>query len=175
MMKLYFACHGESEANIENVIANREDEDDYPLTGRGREQAQMLAASLADAHLTRLYTSPLLRALETSRIVAEAQRLTPRLVEALRDIGSDESFEDAQTRFIPLIDLMIERYAETDNAFLLIGHGGLFRALLPVILSNVDRAYAVAHPLAYTATVAAEWRDGQLICTDWCGQPVPAS
>ncbi len=204
-MKLYFARHGESEANIEHVLSNR-DADEYPLTEQGRAQAHALAHSLADVPLTRLYTSPLLRAIETSRIVAEAKGLTPRIVEALReyDCGvlegqSDletwalheqtwrdwlerghfdsapeggESFEDIRQRFVPLIDLMIERYAETPNEFLLVGHGGLFRAMLPVVLSNIDAAYAVSHPMSPATTVVAEWCHDQLVCIEWCGEQI---
>jgi len=70
-MRLYFARHGESEANVGRVIANRGWA--YPLTDRGRRQAaelgDLLAAGLGDVLEIRIASSPLRRAVETAEIV----------------------------------------------------------------------------------------------------------
>ena len=48
-----------------------------PLDDRGRQQAQATAERLAGVRLKAVYTSPLARAAETARIVAQPHRLEP--------------------------------------------------------------------------------------------------
>lgn len=68
-MKLFFTRHGESQANLERIISNR----DLPhsLTAKGRAQAAALAEQLATEPLTAIYASPILRAQETAQIIAQ--------------------------------------------------------------------------------------------------------
>jgi probable phosphoglycerate mutase len=86
-MKLYFARHGESEANVRRIFWDKPH--GYGLTGRGREQARALAESLADAGIAALYCSPILRAVQTAQIVGRQLDLTPQIEDALseRDVG----------------------------------------------------------------------------------------
>jgi broad specificity phosphatase PhoE len=64
----YFLRHGESEGNSARLIQGR---GDYPLSEAGREQARLTAGWFADKHIGRLLSSPLSRAHETARIVAD--------------------------------------------------------------------------------------------------------
>jgi len=82
-MRIYFTRHGESQANILRQISNRGLT--HPLTRRGREQAAALADRLRDHAITRVYTSPLLRASETSVIVAERLGIEYEVTDALRE------------------------------------------------------------------------------------------
>lgn len=93
-MKIYFTRHGESQANILHQISNRGLA--HPLTRKGREQAVALADWLQDRAITRIYSSPLLRAIETSIIVAERLGVEYEVVDALReyDCGSAEGRAD---------------------------------------------------------------------------------
>ena len=52
------------------------------------------------------------------------------------------------------------------------GHGGTYRAMLPLVLHNIDHPYTVSHPIGNTSTVVAAWQSDHLECIDWCGQPV---
>jgi hypothetical protein len=54
---------------------------------------------------------------------------------------------------------------------LVVGHGGLFRCMLPHILSNVSYRYAHAHPLGHTSWIFAV-DDGELTCREWAGASV---
>jgi broad specificity phosphatase PhoE len=94
-MKIYFTRHGESTANILRQIANRGLT--HPLTLTGREQAAALADRLQDRAITRIYTSPLLRAIETSVIVAGRLGIEYEVTDALReyDCGIAEGRADA--------------------------------------------------------------------------------
>lgn len=82
-MKLYFARHGESEANLLDEFSNRGLK--HSLTARGREQAVGLAQKLAGVAVTRVFTSPLLRATQTAEIVAARLGAPYQIVDALRE------------------------------------------------------------------------------------------
>jgi broad specificity phosphatase PhoE len=89
-----------------------------------------------------------------------------------RRIEGGESFRDMQARFVPFVRALLERQRE-DEAFMLIGHGGLFHCMLPLVLTNVDPAFVRSHPMDNTAYVLATEQNGQLICTQWCGLNLP--
>jgi broad specificity phosphatase PhoE len=82
-MKLYFVRHGESQANLKHEIANRGLV--YGLTPNGRKQASALARKLRNQGLTRIYSSPILRAVETSILVANQLNLDYEITDALRE------------------------------------------------------------------------------------------
>jgi 2,3-bisphosphoglycerate-dependent phosphoglycerate mutase len=83
-MRLIFARHGESEANVLQIISNR----DLPhsLTQKGRTQAQALAERLAERRVVALYASPILRAQQTARIIADRLGLPVNTAKALSEI-----------------------------------------------------------------------------------------
>ncbi len=68
MMRLYFARHGESIANLLEEFSNRGIK--HGLTEKGQQQAATLAQRLKDASIARIYSSPLLRATQTAAILA---------------------------------------------------------------------------------------------------------
>lgn len=216
-MQLFFVRHGESEANLLREISNRGQK--HGLTERGRGQAAVLAARLATlpapggegASLEiHLYTSPLLRAVQTAEILAAslgvAFEITPALGEfdcGIYEGRSDaeawqmhraiwtawtvhkrwneglpegERFVDIQNRFMPLIGRILQRgarrYAPYNPAaggrYILVGHGGLYHCMLPLILENISFEFANQHPMSNTAYVLAEPREQGLVCLEWC-------
>jgi broad specificity phosphatase PhoE len=82
-VRIYFTRHGESQANVLRQIANRGLT--HPLTLKGREQAVALADWLRARAITRIYSSPLLRAIETSVIIADRLNVEYEVVDALRE------------------------------------------------------------------------------------------
>ncbi len=82
-MRITFARHGESQANLQHEISNRGLR--HGLTGTGREQAHALARKAQDLAIGHIYSSPLLRAIETSIIVANQLDLEYEIVDALRE------------------------------------------------------------------------------------------
>jgi broad specificity phosphatase PhoE len=83
-VKLYFARHGESEANVQRIHWNKPY--GYGLTQKGRAQAEALADDLADMPFAALYCSPILRAAQTAQIVGQRLGLTPQVAPALREV-----------------------------------------------------------------------------------------
>ena len=95
-MKVLFVRHCESEANILRELSNRGLR--HPLTLAGREQASILGDKLRDKSITRVYSSPLLRAIETSVIIANLLGSEYEVSEALReyDLGDLEGRADEE-------------------------------------------------------------------------------
>ena len=84
-------------------------------------------------------------------------------------IGGGECFEDIADRFLPFIEALSQCFGASDERILLIGHGGTFSCMLPLVLANVDRAFAQAHPIHHTDVIKVEWRDGRFVCLSWSG------
>ena len=96
-LRLVFVRHGESEANIQHVISNREST--FGLTQLGKQQATALAVNLREIPITAIYSSPVLRARETAEILSGSFGLPYQLTEALReyDCGILEEKSDAES------------------------------------------------------------------------------
>ncbi len=195
-MKLYFIRHGESEANTQHVISNYGSP--FGLTELGRQQVQVLAERLKDAPIATMYSSPVLRAMDTADILYQTLGLPYRVTEALREYHcgvlegkSDEeswrlhrqyyedwtlrqnylskpeggeSFVDIQNRFVPFIESLKRN---DDEDVLLVGHGGLFHLMLPLVLTNIDNDFVNAHGIGHTDCVIAELRADGFVCLQW--------
>lgn len=99
-MTLLLVRHGESTGNADRLIQGWLD---VPLTPLGRRQAAAVAARLASAGASALYSSPLRRARETAAAVASATGLAVVAVDGLREYHFGEAqglrYEDAVARW----------------------------------------------------------------------------
>ena len=66
-MRIYLVRHGETEWNRVRRFQGRRS--DLPLNSTGRKQVRALAEALKNKAFTAIYTSPLIRALETARLI----------------------------------------------------------------------------------------------------------
>jgi probable phosphoglycerate mutase len=82
-MILFCVRHGESAFNAEGRIQGQTD---VSLSDRGRKQAVALASAFKTRTIQAIFASPLARAMETARPVAEALRLPIRTDERLMEI-----------------------------------------------------------------------------------------
>jgi len=87
MLRLIFIRHGQSEANLLHEFSNRGWK--HPLTEAGRSQAEALAKHLEAEQVTRVYSSPVMRAVQTSQILCAHWQVACTITEALReyDVG----------------------------------------------------------------------------------------
>lgn len=103
-MRLYLVRHGETESNRLGLALGR---DDVPLNERGRWQAKRLGRALASEPLAAVYASPLVRALDTARAVAEPHGLTVEIDERLVEMEIGEvdglSFDEVRKRYPDLL------------------------------------------------------------------------
>ena len=74
--RFIFMRHGESEANIKDVISDDPLEENH-LTEEGKRQVMQTAESLKDKHITHIIASPFVRTKETAQLVAETIGFDP--------------------------------------------------------------------------------------------------
>jgi broad specificity phosphatase PhoE len=79
--------HGETESNRQRLALGRED---VPLNEKGRRQAGALASSLDGVTVSAVFASPLRRAVETARPLAEARGLDVQVDEDLTEMAVGE-------------------------------------------------------------------------------------
>jgi len=93
-MLLYLARHGQSEANVQRIFANTGQK--YGLTDLGRSQAEQLAERMAVRPIQAIFSSPILRAVQTAEIVSKRIRVPVEIQPALRefDVGEWEGKTD---------------------------------------------------------------------------------
>jgi broad specificity phosphatase PhoE len=163
-----------------------------------------VAGALRGLDFERIYASPVLRAVQTAQILAQALQAPVEISEALREwsvgiyegttdprgwelhqqvqddwfiqrrleskMPGGESFNEIRERFVPFIEGLLEQEGHSERRVALVGHGGLYLAMLPVILRNVDFAFARQQGVPYTAVVEAEARPEGLTCIFWAGR-----
>ncbi|GAA2904192.1 histidine phosphatase family protein [Enterococcus pseudoavium] len=148
---LYVARHGETEWNQKGIISGRSD---IALSEKGYEQAALLAEEVANLStpITQIIHSPLERARETARIVADKNQLSLNMDERLLELDygdydgtSDqqegylktrtqfavryphgESLMDVYARVVPLLT---ELEQDSENIYLLVCHNSVIRAI----------------------------------------------
>lgn len=201
-MNLYFARHGESEANIQNIISNRGLP--HQLTLNGQKQAARLAEQLEGAGLAGIFCSPIQRAEETAQIVGALLQVPVARADALRefDCGVMEGRSDDEAWFeighairmwfesneldyrIPegescrevreRFNALVNKLIEVggDRSYLLVSHGGTLRLTLPDLFQNLPRELYQEHFFGFTDYARAEVLDSKLYCTEWCGRRV---
>jgi probable phosphoglycerate mutase len=146
--RIILARHGETDWNRERRWQGQADQ---PLNAAGLEQAEALAARLADEPIAAVYSSDLARAHETARVVARRLGLDVVAIPALRErgVGSWEGLQDVEVdRRFPGVhsppdgetgDAMKRRVLESLEAIaashpgrtvLVISHGGPIKAAL---------------------------------------------
>lgn len=78
-----------------------------------------------------------------------------------------ESCWDIQRRFMPFIQAFTQPDSHPNTHALLVSHGGTLSQMLPLILTNIDVLFVVAHPIGHTDCIIAEQRPDGLTCLQW--------
>lgn len=86
-----------------------------------------------------------------------------------RCIEGGESFIEIRDRFVPFIERLIAEYGASPANIVLVGHGGLYRCMLPLVLANADSDFVLQQPMGNTACIVAETRPEGLILIKWEG------
>ena len=110
-MKLLLIRHGESEADLLDVHEGRAD---FPLTERGRRQAQAMAAAVAKREkITKIYASTLTRAKETATFLSSAAGIPVIFDEDLMEFNNGLlaglSRKEADEKYPTIPDLPVDQ------------------------------------------------------------------
>jgi broad specificity phosphatase PhoE len=128
--------HGQSQGNAERRFGGHSA---TPLSELGRAQAEATARALRDEGVTAIYSSDLLRAVETAEALARETGLAVRSTDAFRErsVGRMEglTFEDAAEQFPEEYAALLRR----DFDHVLLG-GESYRQLLDRAARELDRA-----------------------------------
>lgn len=96
-MKIYLMRHGETEYNR---VGRLQGQSDIPLNEFGIQLAEKTAEGLKDVNFDAVFSSPLLRALETARIVTGSRDVKVETDERLKeihfDLGEGARFDEAK-------------------------------------------------------------------------------
>ena len=202
-MTILFVRHGESLANTQRMVSNRELP--HPLTALGAKQAEQLAGELEDRNISKIYSSPILRARQTAEILARRLSLIVEVAEGLREydcgelegLGDEEtwkrhsevinawlynqdfdvrspggeSFHDIERRFVPFIDYLRGRHDDGET-ILVVGHGGTYRAMLPIVCENISFEFIQTAAMHNTIVIDTVWTPTGLVCLSWNGNSV---
>jgi len=107
-IKILLVRHGETSWNLEGRFQGRSD---VPLNQKGKEQANALAFALRGESLTAIYSSPLVRAKETARLIKAFHPSVPLYEEeglSEMDLGEFEGIDGPR---------WVEQYAEFRTAW----------------------------------------------------------
>lgn len=166
MIRYLIFRHGESSAK-ENVVRR-----DTPLTVCGREQADKLGQRLAHFNAADFYTSPLLRARQTAKIVNRYLNLNLGVDTRLREVGGyrmwheviyeqepeEMTLEDFNKAQLGIASFLAEqKTANNGNTVLLSTHGNLIKALLAITIGITDRNALDRLVIANTGLTILEW------------------
>lgn len=143
---LYFIRHAPTQGNLNNVWVGHQDE---PIAKACLKQLDDVATELASIKFDKIYTSPLLRALDTAKYIARKQIHKPEIIikpllqerdfsefegiyktpEArakLEMSASVESLESVKNRLLSVIPILLKK--EENN--LIVSHSAVFRCLI---------------------------------------------
>ena len=192
-MRVYLARHGQSQANLKNVMDNRPPGPE--LTDLGIEQAHNLGHQLKGSGVGRVWGSTLRRAEETARYAAEVLGLPysthAGLLEfdcgSLEGKGDEASWAehwrvdglwalgclDERTGGGESLGEIQQRFWAFLNGLeevdaLVVAHGGVFRVALPGLL-GLPAEFSRAHPLANTGLIVTERGARGWKCLEWGG------
>lgn len=152
-MRLILVRHGQSEANASGIVQGRLD---FGLSELGALQARLTAERLKDEAVDRILTSPLKRAADTARVIAEIKGMLAEPEPALMeyDIGAASGLTGPEIR---------ERYPEVTSAFAygrrpaFPGEEGrdAFAARLGALLATIEPANQTVVAVAHGGVVSA--------------------
>lgn len=154
MLTIYLVRHGETEENRNNILQGQTP---GHLTDLGRKQARLLGTKLKGINFDAIISSPLQRAVDTTRIIvgpdnADRIETCPLLME--RDWGAltlhtyaearkldhfpadVETLEAGMERAREFVNLMFKKY--DGKTILCVGHGFIDRCILSIIF-NTDK------------------------------------
>ena len=173
---IYFIRHGESEANLRHVFAGQKD--NSLLTDKGIEQAKNEGLKIKDLNLNidTIISSPLIRANETAKIVAQIigyekkiiidSRITEYDMCSLTGTPTFEitskrmiSAENAEpiTEFVARVKSFLNEYKKSDKSVLMVAHAGVGRLIETIKIDMYSELFYDLPPYPNAAVITLDW------------------
>lgn len=186
MTELVLVRHGETDWNRDGRIQGMSD---IPLNDTGRQQALRAGERLAAEHWDAVVASPLSRAAETARIIADhiglgrvelvdelvernygaSEGLTGTEIDALSTgvVRARESRDEVVERALPALLALAERHP--GQSVLVVSHGGVIGSLVRAVTGYVwpERGIAIVNGSEHRFRVV----DGDLQLVEFAGRP----
>ena len=179
---IYIVRHGQTEMNNRKVLQGRSD---YPLNGAGIAQAQKAADELKHISFTKVYTSPLKRAVQTVEIIApkahaviddrliemdygpyegtDLNRLPPEILTFFNDFVHNPA-PDGMERLSSVVERagnFLEEIRNLEGDILISTHAIAMKGILEYLTPGSDGAYWSKY-IGNCAVYAAENRNGTI-------------
>ncbi|HYB04505.1 MAG TPA: histidine phosphatase family protein [Nitrososphaerales archaeon] len=160
--RFFVVRHGETQGNVMDVNAGSLD---YPLTKKGVKEIEYLAKTLSKIEISSVYCSPVFRAVETAKILAEPHELRVQTIEGLTEaklkaefVGKkgrkrilitpeafNETYQELQERVVESIEGIKKK---SPGNVIVVSHGDPITALLQYVTERKtgSNGYYVLHP-----------------------------
>jgi 2,3-bisphosphoglycerate-dependent phosphoglycerate mutase len=86
-----------------------------------------------------------------------------------------ESLNQMRARFMPFVNTALDRYNRESGIVLMISHGGLMVAMLPLVFENIDFAFTQSHPIDHLRPIKGEMRERRFWCVEFDGEIPPGA
>ena len=173
---IYFIRHGESEANLRHLFAGQRD--DSSLTEKGKSQALIEGNKLKELNINVdvIISSPLKRAFDTAKIVADAigygkeivvdSRIieydmgdltgTPMFEITSRRMATGKNAEDT-TLFFNRVILFIDEYKSYNGNVLMVCHAGVGRIIETIKTGGDPMLFYDLPPYPNAEVIKLDW------------------
>ncbi len=164
-MDIFLCRHGRTDHNSNGIVQGYLE---VELNEKGEEQSRRLARRFSDHDIDAIYSSPLVRSVQTARIVAEETGIDFKRLKDLREVDQGiyegeevekmmedmraadvedhnwtpeggESMEDLRERCMELLQMVREEHK--GEKVLLVGHGGINKAIILAALGHSTRNF----------------------------------
>lgn len=173
---IYFIRHGESEANLRHVFAGQKD--NSPLTEKGIEQAKAEGLKIKEMglNISKIISSPLTRAFDTAKIVAEIigydkdieidTRIneydmgtltgTPTFEISSKILVGAENAEDPQA-FDDRVNSFLNEYKNFEGDILMVAHAGVGRIIETIKIDGDPVLFYDLPPYPNASVIKLDW------------------
>ncbi|MEM0129985.1 MAG: histidine phosphatase family protein [Thermoplasmatales archaeon] len=173
MKKVILVRHGESFANVNNIIS--EELDKYPLTQRGVEQILFTGEQLKDLKFNGILYSPVLRTKQTAKTLAEIIGLAAKEDKRVREAGLGPyngykvddvpkmSREDlGMETWESILKRMRDTIKDYDGCYIIVSHALPIRVLTASFL-GLDEAGSFGIDIKPASMTAIDVADGKVL------------
>jgi len=159
---LFIVRHGETQDNEKDIEAGPLP---IPLARKGRKDARFISEALEDVEISGVYSSPILRAVQTARILARPHGLKVKTLEGLTEakikskfvgkkgrhhiLSSPEAYDETNSDLLRRTAEAVKTInAESKGNVIVVSHGDVITAILENVVERrvSSERYYVFHP-----------------------------